>query len=185
MPFGKLKDITHVIGPDLGQNEPAREFSSTQVNLSKAVADHVRAFGATIPDHKIAEDGREDEPHITVKFGIHDDTHHGTAEAIKGEKPITANLGTMSLFKGPEAHVLKIDVHSPDLHRLNGKIKKAVPTTDTHHKYRPHLTIAYLKPGEGAKYDGRPIPNVTGKTITFNTVQFSDKNKGKHDIPLS
>jgi 2'-5' RNA ligase len=184
MPIAHAHEILG-LHPDSGQHKPARELSSTQVNLQEPLAGHVRAFGAMIPQHKLAEDGREEEPHITLKYGLHDDTHHGAAAAIKGEPPITAQLGTMSLFKGPDAHVLKVDVHSPDLHRLNGKIKKAVKTTDTHPKYTPHVTIAYLRPGMGKKYEGRPIPNVTGKTVTFDHVIFSGKDKQRHNIPLT
>jgi hypothetical protein len=36
--------------------------------------------------------------------------------------------------------VLKVDIDSPDLHRLNGKIAEALPNTDTHPEYKPHAT---------------------------------------------
>ena len=46
------------------------------MKLPKAMADKVRALSAAIPDELIHDDadgelGREDDPHVTVKYGLH------------------------------------------------------------------------------------------------------------------
>lgn len=160
------------------------DYSSTQVNLGGAESEALRAHGATIPDNHLAEDGRESAPHITVKYGLHGEKHEPVQQALNGEGPIAATLGKTSLFSNEDADVLKVDVDSPDLHRLNRKIA-ALPHTDTHPDYKPHLTVAYLKPGEGKRYAGQDVPGVTGKRVTFNSVTFSGKDGNKTEIPLN
>ena len=161
------------------------EFSSTQVNLSGPIADALKAYGKRIAASKLAEDGVETEPHITVKYGLHGDDASEVAKVLAGEPPITVRLGKTSLFRNDDADVLKIDVDSPDLHRLNKKIADALPHTDTHPEYKPHVTIAYLKPGQGKLYNGKIVVGVTGKTITLDSVAFSGKDGQQVDIPLA
>lgn len=166
--------------------QPPREFASTQVNLPPDVGRDLQAFGAQIPDSDLAEDGREDKPHITVKFGLHDDDPAAVRALLAGEGPIRARLGKTSFFPNGESgagDVLKVDIDSPDLHRLNKKIAAARPTTDTHPTYVPHATIAYLKPGLGQKYAGSDA--LAGREITIDRIVFSGKDRSKIEIPLT
>jgi N12 class adenine-specific DNA methylase/broad specificity phosphatase PhoE len=181
-------------------NQPAKpvsephKFSSTQVNLPGPIAGHLANFGAAIPEDQLAEDGREHEPHITVKYGLHGDDSAEVEKLLKDEPPITATLGKASVFPAAEtdtarggagsSDVLKVDVDSPDLHRLNEKIA-SLPHTDTYPTYQPHVTIAYLKPGEGEKYDGKEIPGVTGQKVELGSVTFSPKEGEKTEIALT
>lgn len=174
------------------------DYASTQVNLQGEIANAALAFGKTIPKHELASEegasyggatadtGLETEPHITVKYGLHGDDPQAVAARLKEEPPITATLGKASIFPSTESgsgDVLKVDVESPDLHRLNQKIAQ-LPHTDTHPTYQPHLTIAYLKPGEGQKYVGKSIPGVTGQKITLDKLAFSDKSGEQTEIQL-
>ena len=183
--------------PPAGQQEPqpvetsgvgeVHKFSSTQVNLPEALAKVARAWSAKIPEKSLAEDGREAESHVTLKYGLHDTDPAGTIEALKGESPVQVRFGAISIFQGKTADdpdVLKVDVTSPDLHRLNGKVS-ALPHTDTFPKYSPHLTLAYVKRGMGDKYVGKIIPGLSGKTISLDTVIFSSKDGRRTDIPLA
>lgn len=168
--------------------KPDHEFSSTQVNLPAPVAKKVLAVGKDlIPDADLApEHGREDQPHVTVKFGLHGNDPEKVAELLKDEPPIKVTLGKTSVFKNVEdgtADAVKVDVDSPDLHRLNAKIAAALPNTDTHPEYVPHLTLAYVKPGLGEKYAGSDA--LAGQTVTLNNITFSGKDRKETDIPLS
>lgn len=79
--------------------------------------------------------------------------------------------------------MLKVDVNSPDLHRLNKLVTSLSPTEDSHPVYTPHLTIAYLKPGRGKKYAGDAALN--GTKLSFTGVLFSGK-RGHHEVlPLT
>lgn len=171
------------------------DFSSTQIQLPHEIAQHVIAFGKSIPDKHLAKeeatnyggssswDGRESDVHSTLKYGIHSGDPKAVVAALKGEPPIKVKLGKTSLFKNPEHDVLKIEVHSPDMHRLNKKVAESGPVTDTHPTYRPHITIGYLKPGHGDKYDG--LSKFEGMEATIPHVTFSSKDGTKTQIPLN
>ena len=160
------------------------DFASTQTNLSGPVSKAILNFGKTLPAKILAEKGRESEPHITVKYGLHNEDPSAVQALLSNEGPITATLGKASLFHTPDADVLKVDVDSPDLHRLNAIVNQ-LPHTDTHPSYQPHVTIAYLKPGEGAQYDGKALPGITKQTVTFTSLTFSDRDGNEVEIPLT
>jgi len=66
-------------------------------------------------------------------------------------KPIEVNLSGISIFENPEFDVVKFDVNSKLLTKLN-TLMKQLPHTSTFPEYHPHITIAYVKKGEGNKY---------------------------------
>lgn len=179
------KDQTDVV--EAPPEEP-RKFSSTQIDLPADVATTITNLARQIPDEDLADKGREDAPHITVKFGLHTDDVEKVREVLKDEPPITVTLGKTSLFPPSEssgnADVVKVDVDSPDLHRLNAKIADALDTTDTHPDYQPHVTVAYVKAGSGKKYEGW-IPSGEGTPITINAITFSSKSGETITIPLT
>lgn len=187
----------NVLAPEHRTNEPdlngrtaegeTHTYGSTQLNLPEHVASQVRALGQQIPDAELAEDGREDQSHITLLFGTHarGDVAEKVRALLADEPPITVTLGKTSVFKaGPDgkSDVVKIDVDSPELHALNKKIAEALPHTDTYPTYQPHVTVAYVKPGEGQKYAGNAA--LAGQTITLDHVEVSSKDGEKIDIPL-
>lgn len=143
-------------------------------------------MAATIADEDLAEDGREDRPHITVKYGIHTEEAYEVAAALRNEPGGVAILGATSLFQAKDnwsgADVVKIDVISRDLRRLNGAIASGVEVTDKYPVYRPHVTVAYVKPGRGQKYEG--MDAVEGAEVPFYSITFSSKNGTEVDIPL-
>jgi 2'-5' RNA ligase len=166
--------------------EPPREFSSTQVDLPSADAQAIGALAKSIPDADLAADGRETDPHVTVKFGLHTADVEDVRRVLAGEPPITLTFGKTSIFpakEGADYDVVKVDVDSPDLHRLNDKIGEALEHTDTHPNYKPHVTLAYVKPGLGQKYVGRT--DLAGRTITLDAVAFSGKDRSVVSIPLT
>ena len=178
----------------LEEEQPKHELASTQANLSGPVADQVRAVGALIPTDQLAKDGTEQQPHITALFGLHADNPDEVRELLKDQPPITVTLGNASIFPAADtdssrggagdSDVLKVDVDSPDLHRINALLRQ-LPHTNDFPTYQPHVTIAYLKPGQGAQYDGQSIPGVTGQTITLHSIAFSGKDGKQIEIPLA
>jgi len=182
--FGGVEAPKEETKEEAPAEEPEHKYSSTQVNIPDDLAQRVRDFAKKqVPDEKLAEEGREDEPHITVLYGLHGTDAAPALELLKGEGPVTAKIGTLSLFSNPEGDVLKLSVNSPELAALNKKLS-ALPNSNEYPEYQPHITVAYLKPGEGKKYVGRPLPGLTGKTLTFDKVVYSPSEGDRTEIGL-
>jgi 2'-5' RNA ligase len=165
--------------------EKSHSYSTTHVELPKAMADRIRAVGAMIPSEDLAEDGIETKPHITVKYGLDGDSPIAASEALKDEIPATFHLGDMKVFPATadrQSDVLVVGVDSPDLHRLNRVVSGSTPHIDTHAGYTPHATVAYLKPGSGEKYAGRD--GLSGLKGVADEVIHSSRSGQETRIPL-
>jgi 2'-5' RNA ligase len=97
-------------------------------------------------------DGLEKDPHITILYGFHDETDVNKMKKLLKDKTVNLSIDKMSLFENDEYDVLKFNVISNDLAKLNKLMKVNFEYTSTYPNYIPHLTIAYLKKGEGKKY---------------------------------
>lgn len=135
--------------------------------------------------------GREDKPHATVLFGIHSDKPDETRELLEGVGQISAKIGEFGLFSTDDKYdVLKLSLESEDLHEMHKLLQGSLEHTDSFPVYKPHLTIAYLNKGKGKDYVGdsdwakKYGEKVAGKTVKFDTVQFSSKDSKKTAIDL-
>jgi 2'-5' RNA ligase len=96
--------------------------------------------------------GKENDPHVTILFGLHTDVPLKDVEGeIDNIKEPKIEFGGISSFSNPQFDVLKFDVDSKDLHKLNKKFRE-FPHTNDFPDYHPHCTIAYLKPKMAEKY---------------------------------
>lgn len=154
----------------------AYDFSSVQMEFPGKIAEEIRSWGReNIPGDILTDKGREDDIHVTVKYGIHITDFTELREIFIDEKPVKVTLGKITLFEtSDEFDVVKIDLHSPDLQRLNKVINKNFEVTDTHPVYHPHCTIAYVKKGTGCTFNGRT--DFEGREIVLNRVVFSGKD---------
>ena len=164
--------------------EEEHEFSSTQFNLPGELAFEVRQLGERIPQEDLADDGRELNPHVTVKFGLHTDYADELKAVIAGEEPIAIQIGQASVFSSDEYDVVKLEIESQGLHALNATISEAMKCTDTHPSYKPHVTIAYVKKGLGETWASR-LNDLQGKVAVFDRLIFSDKQRRHTAIPLT
>lgn len=102
--------------------------------------------------------GREDELHVTVRYGLDPSVSFAqVADLLRAVPPFWIELGTISLFPadGKKPYdVVKVDVECPELHELNKLLREQLPGTDTYPVYVPHLTLAYVLAGRGARYAG-------------------------------
>lgn len=188
-----------VRGGAIAAADGASRFSSTQFNL--ADAGYTRTQGnptrdvldmaASIPDAELAADGREEQPHVTVKYGLHTDDASAVAAIVRGFGRVSLTLGKVSIFAANESQsqrggdqfdVLKIDVEGDSLRELNRLLSRSLEVTDTHPVYRPHVTIAYLKPGEGAKYAGDD--RFEGLSLLCRYLEFSNRSREATVIDL-
>ena len=135
--------------------------------------------------------GLEDEPHTTLLYGLHEEVMLEDVTEVL-DKFTFGDLKSYnpSLFENEKYDVLKYDVVYPIkggafLHKANNELKK-LPHTTSFPKYHPHLTIGYLKKGEGQKYVN--MLNKAGLTEFRLTPQYgvySKPNGSKTKIELN
>ena len=100
------------------------------------------------------EFGYEYEPHVTILYGFSESVD---IEKVKKmlhtlKKPISVKLTKIDIFSTKTFDVIKFDVASKALNKLNEIVRQNFEYTETHKDYKPHVTIAYVKPGKGEKY---------------------------------
>ena len=168
---------------------------STQLTLKPEQAKPFQAFARSIPESDIYSQkdasgkeqyGRETESHVTALYGLTGggDDAAAVGKAVAGYGPVKFKVGKLSVFSNPDApyDVLKADVESSALHGLNGDLRKLEHKSDFP-DYHPHLTIAYLKKGAGAKYVGK---QPYGKQeITLDTLTHSSADRVKTDLSMT
>jgi 2'-5' RNA ligase len=96
--------------------------------------------------------GLEDEPHITLLFGLHENVSTEDVKKVVEKFSFSkCKIHNPSLFTPKEYDVFKFDVEGENLHECNDALKE-YPYTSDFPNYHPHLTIGYLKSGKGEKY---------------------------------
>lgn len=97
--------------------------------------------------------GLEDEPHITLLYGLHDDvTLEQVKEIIDGFTFENVEIISPSLFENEKYDVLKFEVADTELLNDVNKELRTLPYTSKFDDYQAHMTIGYIKPGMGQKY---------------------------------
>lgn len=190
-PAGAVKGLVPVLGGDnidSGDEDGTQEseaaiykYASAQCTLSAEFAAPFIAYGESIPENhlyytadpeKEGRYGREEEPHITVRYGLKGNSTVPVQLSLQGTTSIVATLGKITAFENEDKpyDVLKVDVVSEDLNRLNALIGASCDCNCDHPVYYPHLTLAYLKKGLAAQYvnDAR----FEGQKLVFSSVTF-------------
>ena len=127
--------------------------------------------------------GIETDHHITVKYGIHSKNANEIKKILNNENSGEITLNKITMFDNDDYDVLKIDVKSNDLTRLNKKISNNTKITDSFPTYNPHITLAYLKKDYGKKYINNDLFN--NMSFEFNKVIFEDSDDKKTIIKLN
>lgn len=149
------KNIEKLTESLLLEKKATYKYGAIMLNLS---CPKLNSIQSQIDKKDLYEDdtdkyGIEQEQHITLLYGTHKEVTKEQVEgilnqfdfpkSIKGEK--------VSIFENEKYDVLKFDVEKKYLSPINKKLK-TLPYTNEYPEYKPHMTIAYLKKGEGKKY---------------------------------
>jgi 2'-5' RNA ligase len=114
--------------------------------------------------------GLEVEPHATILYGFTDEVNvKDIKDAVYAwvKSPISLSLENVSAFDtSPTFDVIKIDIKSNSLHKLNTLFQK-FPHESMYPTYQPHATIAYLKKGTFPKYKFKLSNPISLKVNTF------------------
>ena len=100
--------------------------------------------------------GLEEDPHMTVLYGIHED--QVDPEIImnvieNNMEEVTVTITNISIFETEEYDVVKYDIPvTEQILKYREMFADNFENTQTFPEYHPHMTIAYVKPGEGEKY---------------------------------
>lgn len=125
--------------------------------------------------------GAEEYPHVSLLVGLHDgEFAPGVLTDYLAQQPqFDVELTGVSIFENRDYDVVKFDVRSDDLTRMNAYLKEHFPYTTNFPDYVPHMTIAYVKPGCGAKYV-RDIPDPV--VIAAKKFVYSDSNRKLYKV---
>lgn len=159
-------------------NKESHEYSSTQFNIGDGI-DRV-AVGEVLTEIQRLKQSLSPEdvirigntPHVTVRYGLLDlsTTFDGVKALLSEYGEVKVRLGKLSLFAIPGKEVLKVEVESEQLREMNSRLKM-LPNVQDFPLYQPHITVAYLQPGTGAKYlNDNPLE---GRELSFDKVVFS------------
>ena len=111
--------------------------------------------------------GLETDPHVTVLYGLHSDVDdveiQKVADQIDGNK-LNLKIDGVGIFENKDFDVVKFNIKSDYLHQMNSMFKE-LPHTSDYPDYKPHVTIAYVKPGTGQKYKDESV-NYDLPTVT-------------------
>lgn len=129
-------------------------------------------------------DGREDEPHVTVLFGLtKSEDYEAVKKMVEEFGMIYFKFGNISAFRNPESphDVLKIEIISEELNKLHYKIRETFDNKCTF-EFNGHTTLSYIIKDSCKDIEGKFAG--TGKEYLCKQMIFSDRDEGYKYIPL-
>lgn len=194
--LGKIPEGWHFYDPESGAELPkaaavdmmrdVMKVATAMIVLPDSLAAEVIEKGtALIADEDLAGKGREDEPHITVKFGVRENLDE-TAEVLVEFYPFDVTLGKTRIFSPSQnsggGSVVYVEVIAPILQDLHDQVSDGIGLRHDGADYVPHVTLAYVKTEEAAKYDG--LDTFEGLKFTANVVTIKRKEGGVWNLDL-
>ena len=160
----------------------ARDFSCITAPFPETIAREIRTWGQkNIPQIYLTGDGLENDIHVTCLYGIHNHDPLEIRPIIKGFGKFEITLGKISVFENSEFDVVKIDVESAALRKLNGLLTKKLDNTNDY-VYQPHCTIGYLKNGMGIRFVGNDT--FKDRKVVIDNILFSGNDYRETVVPL-
>ena len=134
---------------------------------------------------KDGEYGIETEPHVTILYGFHNEVDANDVFDLYKEnfelKPIEIGVEGVSVFENEEFDVVKMDVSSKILSKMNS-VMRELPNTTDFPKYHAHITLAYVKKDTGKNYIKAFEKN---RMLVGNELVFSTKKEKRKKLKLS
>jgi 2'-5' RNA ligase len=132
------------------------KFGCAMVYFDLPIMEMIHNF---IDEEDIYEDpdddsyGLEDEPHVTLLFGLHEEVKDEEVMELSTPNEFTPIiLKNASCFKTKQGYsVLKFEAEADWLHECNKKLSE-LPHTNNFPDYKPHCTLAYMKNDKCEKY---------------------------------
>ena len=153
------------------------------------IAGAVKAFQAEIPAEalNIKEGGLEDRAHVTVLYGLEERTVADIKKIFEDFGPVTVWFGKVKAFlaadTGKPADVLYVEVLGREVDMLHVLVSAYLPSISTNPLFKPHMTLAYLNPGEAAKFTGGV--QFENKKATVDKIEFANVDESFKAVKLS
>lgn len=143
-------------GPPVEKQPGPHRFAAALVELPRDLASRAQTLGMLIDDEALGDLGREIEPHVTVLYGLGEQSGAKLRAATQDVGPVGFDLGEIVAFKGVEegtqdAVVVEIQ-NQGDLAKLHKALLDLPHDAIARASFRPHVTIAYTKPGLGERW---------------------------------
>jgi 2'-5' RNA ligase len=122
------------------------------VKPPRSIQSAVVSLGLAIDKDHLAADGIDTDPHVTIVYKLLETSPVSVFKAVKNRKPVVAKIGELGIFENDDFDVLKFEIASSQLRDLNRSITESCLVETLYPTYRPHMTVAYLKKGEGKQY---------------------------------
>jgi 2'-5' RNA ligase len=162
---------------NISENEGHHSYGCAMLYF---IFDKIDDIQSEIDEDDLINDGFENDPHVTLLYGLHKEVNDTEVFDIIDEYDIpTLELYNISAFKTDEYDVLKFDVRQymeeysekdDILFKINKSLCK-LPYTSDFPDYHPHATIAYLKAGTSNKYI-KQLKDLTYK-VKANKIVYS------------
>ena len=120
--------------------------------------------------------------------GFREMTSKASRSSCLSSRRSKATLGKTDVFPPSKssdgAAVVMAPIEAPELHRLNAEIQKHGEFAEsTHPDYRPHATVAYVKPEAANRYKGMSVTD--RKKFTIDSVVISHKDGTTEVVKLA
>lgn len=169
-------------------DEAKYKFCSTQINLNGTAATRVLMAADMLPDNVLGVEGREDQPHLTVQYGIQTPDVNAIRQAVSRVSPFEIVLGKTETFpatehsSGDSPLFVSVKAGTDKLVALRNAIRAVVPVRDSFPTYVPHVCVAYVRTDAAQQYVGKEW--LDGTVVVVNEIVFSN-TEGEHvSIPL-
>lgn len=176
-----------------GKSEPQHEFASTQINVdpqSDLGQAHAEAV-AKIPQEHVGKEGIEKTPHVTIRYGLKNDSP-AAIEKIKQAasriQPFDVPMGKTEVFPATKHSSFDHPVvarlkTTPELKALRDAIEGAGAfKEDNFPEYKPHVTLAYIKPEFADQYKGGS--QLEGHSVPVKEIVVTKRDGSQEVIPL-
>lgn len=175
------------------EGEPKHDFASTQINIdpkSELGKAHAAAV-ANIPREHVGKEGTENTPHVTVRYGLKDDSPESIQrirDAAAKIAPFEVPVGKTDIFPATEHSsfdhpaIARLE-STPELKALRSAVEAAGGfAEDNFPEYKPHVTLGYIKPEFAQQYKGGN--HLEGHKVPVKEITVSKRDGTKEAIPL-